>query len=121
MRRPFDPPIFVVVVEQRLAEHVRTGDRELEGVSRNSPDTIASGGKVEVSMTDCLLHKTGNTDAVSSSLLGAVRLSLFERGIGSDTGQSVRKIFDHPIGFGMVGVETVEFAIADDIDTGLFL
>jgi len=111
----------VVAVVQRLGEHVRPGERELERPGRERPGARAGDRQVERAGADRAFDHAGRTRAEAHARgLGVVE-PLGETDLGADARHRPHEVFDHAVGFGVIEVEAIQLAVADDVDPGLLL
>jgi hypothetical protein len=111
----------VVAVEQRLGQHVRAGEGELEGPAGQRRCPLAGAGQVERAAADRAVDDAGRPGAKAHPRHRPVGHDLVEAHGVADAGHGPDEVLDHPVGLGMVEVEAVELAVADDVDARRFL
>ena len=113
--------VLVVNVVKHLRQHVRAGQRELERPVGESFRTRAGLWQIERAGPDRALDHGRRTRAEFRCRLIAIDDQFLERHARAHAGHRLYEILDHPVGLGMVHVEAVELAVADEIDAGLLL
>ena len=113
--------VSVMAVDDHFRQHVRAGEREFERACGQPPRPRAGRGKVERAASRRSLDDARRPPPIGHSRAGAIRLRFGEGDVGADSRHRPDEIIDHAIGFGVVRVEAVEFAVADEVDAGAFL
>ena len=113
--------VRVMPVDQGLGQHVRPGQRELQRRTGQPPRHPAGAGQVEMAGRDRSGDDARRPAAELHAGLGAEAGQLVEADLGGHPAQRPDEIFDHAVGFGMVRIEAIEFAVAHQVDAGQFL
>ena len=108
--------VRVVAVDQRLGQHVRPGQRELQRCAGKLTRLAARTRQVEMAGRDRPGHDAGRPAAELHTRLGPVARQLVEVDFGRHAAHRPDEIFDHAVGLGMVRVEAVELAVANQVD-----
>jgi len=110
-----------VRVDQGLCQHVRAGEGEFQRPPGQHAGLATGVGQIQGAAAQCGFDHAGRAAAKPHAGLAAVGHEFVERDLGADTGHRSDEILDHPVGLGMVDVEAVELAVADQVDVGAFL
>ena len=110
-----------MTIEQRLRQHVRAGQRELERLRRQPLAARAGLRQIERAGADRPVDHRRRTRAKSHAALRAIVDEFIEPDRRANARHRAHEIFDHAVCLGMIEVEARQFAVADDVDAGLFL
>ena len=113
--------VGVVLVFQGLGQHVRAGEGEFERPRRQRVGARRRVGQIESAVADRAVDDARRLGAKAHAGLAAVGDNLLERDFRANARHGLHEIFDHAVGFGMIDVEAVEFAVAHHIDAGCLL
>ena len=113
--------ILVVPVVQRLREHVRTGERELERLRRERLGARARQLEIQRSRADRPFDHSRRARAEAHARAARVIEPFGEADVGAHAGHRPHEVLDHAVGLGMIDVEAVELAVAHEVDAGALL
>ena len=113
--------VAVVAIHKDFAEHVRSGEGELELRPGQGPDHPEVTRQIERTFSQFGFDRARGVSAIGKSGILAKRIQFFSPELRRDTTQSSCEIVDHPIGFRMVDVEPVQFAVGDHVDPCILL
>ena len=107
-----------MAVGERFREHVRPGAGELERARGEAAGEFVIAGQVERTLADFAGDNAGGLRAESHA---GVLAECRDIGDGKSRAHAVHladEVIDHAVGFGVAGIETIQLAVGDDVDTG---
>ena len=110
-----------MTVGENLGKHVRAGASEFERVRCQRAGEFEITGEIERAFCDLTGDEARGLASVCEALIFAKLFDIAQREAGVDAIHAANEIVDHAVGLGMAGVEAVQFAIGDHIDTGPLL
>jgi hypothetical protein len=113
--------VAVVPVVERLRQHVRAGDRELERPAGKAAGARAGDRQVERSRFDRAGHHARRASAKAHARGFCILEPLRKADVAADAGHRPGEVLDHPVRLGMVRIEAVQLAVAHQIDPRLLL
>ena len=97
--------VLVVLVQNRLGQHVRAGDREFE---REGCHRLCAGTgirKIKRTAAQRSIDDGGRPRPEAHSRLRAVFQQFVEADVGANAVHRLDEVFDHAVGFGMIDVQ----------------
>src|ERR1700680_4212105 len=109
------------MVQQDASEHVRAGQSELDRPRAQMRYLAVRLDQVQCTFADRSLDHAGGPAAETE-----MRLRPEELGVRAPNGRAnsihrLYEVLDHPVGLGMIRVETIELAVNREVDPGELL
>ena len=109
--------VGIMTIGENVGEHVRAGAGEFERVRSQRAGEFEITRQIERAFCDLTGHDPRGLASVCETLIFAKLFDIAQREAGVDAIHTADEIVDHAVGFGMAGVESVQFAIGDHINT----
>jgi hypothetical protein len=113
--------VGVMAVDQGLGQHVRARNGEFQRSCREAFCARTGVRQIERAAAELVDDDAGRPAAKAHAGRAAVFDEFLERDRGPHARHRAHEIFDHAVGLGMIGIEAIEFAVADKIDPGALL
>ena len=113
--------IIVLLVQQRLGQHVGRGHGELHRARPKIFHAFPIGRQVQDAFANLVTHHTRWLRAESGSILRPEDIQFLTGERGVDATHRPDEIINHPIGLRMTDIEPAELTIGNNIDARQFL
>ncbi len=107
----------IMAIRQYFGQHMRARTRELQRPPGKPAHGSEIAGKIESSLSDLSGNDTGRDGAIVEPPVGAESIEIGQGKARSDPFHLRDEVIDHSVRFRMAGIKSLQFSIADHIQS----